>query len=113
MELKMNNINKEIDELFEEIKKSIVYKNYISSKNQLNNNKEIMDIINKIKDNQVKITKKHSNELEIEITKLYNELNKYPLYQSYLEYKEELNNMIANITKEFNLYFEDILELNL
>lgn len=109
----MNNIKKEIDELFDEIKDSNLYKNYISSKNQLNSNNEIKGIINEIKEYQVKITNNYSNELDLEIKKLYNQLNSYPLYQSYLEYKEELNNMLANIIKEFNLYFKDILDLNL
>ena len=113
MELKMNNIKKDIDNLFDKITKEDIYKNYISSKKQLNNNKEIIEIINKIKEYQVKITNNYSDKLEAEIKELYNKLNSYPLYQSYIEYKEELNNMLANITKEFNLYFEDILELNL
>ena len=109
----MNKIKKDIDNLFEEIKKTHTYKNYLLSKEQLNVNEEIIDIINRIKKYQVKITKKYSDDLELELKELYDKLNSYPLYQSYLEYKEELNNMIANITKEFNLYFEDILELNL
>ena len=109
----MNTIKKEIDELFDEINDSNLYKNYISSKKQLDNNKEIKEIISKIKEYQVKITNNYSDELDLEIKKLYNQLNSCPLYQSYLEYKEELNNMLANIIKEFNLYFKDILDLNL
>lgn len=109
----MNNIKKDIDILFEEIKKSSIYKNYILCKEQLNNNKEIIDIIKKIKEYQVKITNNYSDELELKIKELYNKLNSYPLYQSYIEYKEELNNELSNIVSEFNLYFKDILDLNL
>ena len=113
MELNMNNIKKQIDELFDEIKESLIYQNYISSKKQLNENEEIKEIITKIKEYQVKITNNYSDELELEIKKLYNQLNSYPLYQSYLEYKEELNNELSNLIKEFNLYLKDMLDLNL
>lgn len=113
MELKMNNTRNEIDELFDEIKKTDIYINYISCKKQLQGNEEIINIINEIKENQIKITRKYNNKLDIEIKKLYNKLYSYPIYQSYLEYKEDMNNLLESIAKEFNYYFKEILDLNL
>ena len=45
----MDNIKKEIDELFDEIEKSKLYQDYISIKKQMSNNEEILSVIEEIK----------------------------------------------------------------
>lgn len=107
----MDNIKKDIDELFKEIDNSEVYKNYLSSKKQLECNKEITDLVNNIKRLQKIATNNKDEQVELELKDLYNKLNSYPLYQSYLTYKEELNNMLTEVSDTFSNYFNDMLKI--
>ena len=108
----MDNIKKDIDSLFDEIKESKLYKDYISAKIQLEENKEIMDIINEIKRLQKIVTNNKDEIIEKSIKDLYIKLDSYPIYQSYLIFKEELENVLYNISNSFSNYFSDILKLD-
>lgn len=107
----MNDIKKDVDELFEELKSSALYKNYESAKNQLEENNEIKKIINEIKRLQKIVANNDDYIVENNIKELYKELDNYPLYQSYKEIKEELQMELLYISREFNHYFHDILKL--
>ena len=108
----MDNIKKEIDNLFNELKESTLYKDYLSAKKQLEKNTEIMDIIDEIKRLQKIATNNKDDVVEKSIKDLYIKLEGYPIYQSYLILKEELENKLYNISKSFNNYFSDILKLD-
>lgn len=107
-----SDITIKIDELFAELKETDAYKNYISAKKQLEDNKEIIDIITNIKRLQKIAVNNKDDIIEKELKELYGKLNFYPLYQSYLEYKEELETKLQIISKTFNDYFFEILNLN-
>lgn len=113
MEKNMNDIYNQIDELFNDIKKSEVYKNYVLCSKKMKDNKEIMNLINDIKRLQ-KIDANNSDDyIKIEIDNKYKLLNSYPIYQSYLIYKEELNELLSEISLIFNDYFSNVLNLDL
>lgn len=107
----MDNIKKEIDELFSELKSSALYNDYISVTKQLNENSEIVNIINEIKRLQKIVTNNNDNIVENDIKVLYKKLDNYPLYQSYIIIKEELENELLVISDNFSNYFFDILKL--
>ena len=107
----MDKIKEEIDKLFAEIKNSTLYKDYISAKKQLEENSEIMDIIKEIKRLQKIATNNKVEIIEKNIKELYVKLESYPIYQSYLIFKEELENEFRNISDGFSNYFNDILKL--
>lgn len=107
----MNNIEKKIDDLFDEFERSDLYKRYLLVKNRLENNVKIMDLINEIKRMQKIATHNKDDLLEQEIKKLYDELNSYPLYQSYLIIKDEIEEELFRIKEPLNKYFEDILKI--
>lgn len=107
----MNNIESKIDELFDELEDSKLYKDYVKVKESLENNNEIMDLINEIKRYQ-KISANNKDEsVDGKIKKLYDELNSYPLYQSYLIIKEELEEKLFMIKNIFENTFNDMLSL--
>lgn len=106
-----SDITNKIDELFDELKKSNLYKNYVSAKKQLESNNEIINIINEIKRLQKIAVNNKDDVVEKELKELYKKLDSYPLYQSYIGYKEELENELKIISKEFNSYFYEILRL--
>ena len=108
----MNNIENKINNLFDELENTKVYKNYIRAKIQLESNREIMDLIKKIKRYQKISVNNKDEELEKELKKLYKELNSYPIYQSYQTLKEELEHELRDISDTFSSYFEKILKLD-
>ena len=107
----MNKIKEDIDKLFCELKEKEVYKNYVSVKKQLEDNEEISNIINEIRRLQKIVTNNKDANVEIELKKLYDKLNSYPIYQSYLSIKEELEEELFNIKEPLEKYFNDILKL--
>ena len=112
MEKQMNNVKKEIDNLFKEIKQTTLYKDYLRSKRQLEENDEIMNVISEIKRLQKIGTNNKDDIIEENIKYLYIKLESYPLYQSYLVLKEELENKLNNISNSFNNYFYELLKLD-
>ena len=108
----MDNIKKEIDDLFEELTETTLYKDYINAKKQLEENTEIMDIIDEIKRLQKIATNNKDEVIEKDIKELYIKLESYPIYQSFLILKEEVENKLYNISNGFSNYFNDILKLD-
>ena len=106
----MNDIEEKIDELFDELKNKDIYLNYIKAKKQLKSNNEVTNIINKIKRLQKICTNNDDPKLEDEIKELYDALNSYPIYQSYLNLKDLLNEELIIIKNQFENYFKDILK---
>ena len=107
----MNNIEKEIDNLFNELESSNLYKNYKKVKKQLEDNTEIKQLLNEIKRLQKIVVNEKDKQVELELKKLYKTLDNYPLYQSYLSIKEELEEELQNISFTLNSYFKDILDI--
>lgn len=107
----MNDIYKEVDDLFNDFKNTELYKNYISCKSKIESNKEIMDLIDNIKRYKKIYVNKKDVKVKEELDKLYDKLNRYPIYQSYLIYKDEINDYLIKLSCRFNKYFKDILEL--
>ena len=105
----MSDIEEKINELFDELKNKDIYLNYIKAKEQLKNNNEITDIINRIKRLQKICTNNDDPKLEDEIKELYDILNSYPIYQSYLNLKDELTEELMIIKCQFENYFKNIL----
>ncbi len=107
----MNNIQDKIDELFNELEKSKLYKDYVLVKKQLENDEEIMKLISEIKRYQKIATNNKDMSVEEKIKKLYCELESYPIYQSYLIIKENLNEELFMIKETFEKYFKDVLKI--
>lgn len=110
----MNDIINDVNYLKENILKSSEYLNFKKSEKNLDNNKEVNKIITDIKKLQQKIIKKEDKNLDAEIEKielesLYKELE---TYNDYIEYKKNariFNDLITNIQKKFEEYFNSFL----
>ena len=108
----MNDITKKIDILFDELEKTDTYKDYISVKSQLENNKDIKKIIEDIKRYQKIVVNNKDKSVENKLKELYKKLDDYPIYQSYLDKKEDLEYELKMISDTFSSYFEKLLKLN-
>ncbi len=107
----MSDIENKIDELFNLLEESNVFKDYVKIKKQLEEDKDINNLIEDIKRYQKIATNNKDNSVEEKLKELYLKLESYPIYQSYLNIKEELNEELFGIKEVFDKYFSDILRI--
>ena len=104
-------MNKEIldkvDEIIEEIENSQLYQNYLILQEKIAGNKDLMQLINKVRLMQKDVLhqKKDTKELDL----LLDELNSHPLYREYNNVVYEINNIYAIIENNINNYFVKIV----
>ena len=107
----MENLLNKIDDLVDTIKSSDEYKRYLELEEKVKNNKEIMPLINEVKDIEKSIvnskSKKDTESLKKELDNKLTKLEDYPLYNEYIELQEEFNNLFGTIKDKLNNYFED------
>ena len=108
------NVLSKVDELVNHIKSSFTYERYLVVKESLNNNKDIMDKIGKVKELQKKIvkldnSKKSIKEEEKEIDSILKELEEYPVYLEHKELVEKLNYEYSYIKDTIELYIDSII----
>lgn len=108
----MNSIKKDIDNLFQNLKESTNYKNYLKVVKDMEKNKEIVSLIEEIKRLQKIYANEKDNNVNKKLCILKDKLNSYPIYQSYLIIKDELNSELFEIKDIFEKYFKDVLEIN-
>ena len=104
-------VNKELDDLVFYIKNTSSYKNCILIKEKMNKNKELCQIISKIKTLQKKYVKSDYNDdsLYDEINRLKKKLNSIPIYSEYMMNLKEVNEMIDFVRDSINTYFDKLL----
>ena len=103
-------IESSIEELFTSINNSIEYKEYLSITEELSNNKEVMNLINEIKNLEKEATKLEYNcddryiEMDHLIQEKTNILNNNLFYKDYLSKLKKFNNTLlasASIIEEY------------
>ena len=101
-------ILKKLDEIINDIETSEEYKKYLVLKDEIKKNKELVLLINKVrqlnKDFNHKLVKKD------ELDRLTNELNNHPLYREYLNTISVINNELSIVENAINNYFRKKLE---
>ena len=100
-------ITKKIDEIISDIENSSIYQEYLSLKEKIKNDKELMELINKVRIMQKDVL--HHKETKENLEKLVNELNNHPLYREYNNVVYEINNTYGIIESSLNNYFNDII----
>ncbi len=100
-------IENKIDEIINEIESSDLYKKYLLLKDNINSNKELMELINKVKVMQKDIV--HKKKKKEDLDKLMDELNNNPLYREYNNCIYEINNTYGIIENSLNNYFDKII----
>ena len=108
----MKDIQYKIDELFDELEETNLYKIYVKIKKQLKEDKDINNLINEIRRYQKIATNNKDESVENKIKELYKKLESYTIYQSQLNIKEELESELYIIKENFELYFKKLLEIH-
>ena len=106
----MNNkeILDKVDEIIKEIENSSDYQKYLLLKDEINNNKDLVLLINKVRQLNKDFT--HNLVKKEELDKFQNELNNHPLYREYLNTISVINNELSIIENTINNYFKKKLE---
>ncbi len=107
----MNDIKRDIDNLFDEFEHSKLYEDYLNVKLKLEASEEIMNLIEEIKRLQKIATNNKDENIEIRIKELYEQLEKFPLYQSYLIIIDQINEELFQVKEQFDKYFKNVLKL--
>lgn len=106
-------IDNSIENLFNTINNSKEYQEYLEITNILNNNKEVKDLIEKIKELQKEATKlEYDNndkykEIDKEVQEKINILNNNNDYKKYLSKLKEFNNTLLASSSLLEEYIED------
>ena len=106
----MNNkeILDKVDEIIKEIEESDNYKKYLKLKEEIDNNKELVLLINKVRQLNKDFT--HNLVKKEELDNVQNDLNNHPLYREYLNTISIINNELSIIENTINNYFKKKLE---
>ena len=106
----MEKVYKALDEVITSIKDSKEYTEVLEIKKQMEENKELMDLIDKVKDLQKKYVKKnYDSKIKEELDEVEDKLNSIPIYNIYLEKLKLVNEKIDYVKDSLNEYFDDLL----
>ena len=100
-------LDKAILEVVSVIKNSNDYKQCVVLKNKMKNNKELMDIIEQIKEVQ-KLYIKTGNNKEL-LDSLEEKLNNFPIYVTYMNHLEKVNEMISYVEDDLNQFIDKLV----
>lgn len=102
-------MNKELEEVINTIINSDDYKSCIQLKEKMSTNKEICELVDKIKVLQKKYVRENGEEVLEELKLLEEKLNEIPIYVIYMQHLEKVNEMINYVKDELNDYFYKVL----
>lgn len=105
----MNNILKDIEDLKIDILNTNEYKEYKKYEELLDNNPEIKSLIKEITDTQKELVKTNNIDLEYKLEDLNSKLYSNEEYSKYIESSKKLNELISNIQKNFEDYFNSLI----
>lgn len=108
----MENFYNNLDDLINYIKNTIEYKKCLELKSRMSSNSDINSLIINIKDLQKKYIKSnYDSDIKLELDKANEELNNIPIYITYSEYLEKVNQMISYVNDELTDYFYKVLNI--
>ena len=106
----MEKVYKSLEEVINEIKNSSEYKEVLDIKEKMNENEELVELIEKVKELQKKYVRTNfDSNIKEELDRVENKLNDIPIYNIYLEKLESVNNKINYVKDSLNDYFDNLL----
>ena len=101
-------LNKAVEEVISVIQKSDDYQKCLALKEKMKQNKELMQLIENIKEAQKRYIKNGSQDKK-EIQVLEEKLSNYPIYVLYQQHLEKINSMISYVQDDLNEFFTQLL----
>ena len=105
----MEEVYKSLDRIIDTIVDSSEYKKCLLLQEKMNNNKELKELIKKVKELQKKyIRSNYSDEIKKELDNYNKKLESIPIYLIYLENLEVVNSKIEMVKDMLNDYFNQL-----
>ena len=101
-------LNKAVEEVISVIQKSDDYQKCLELKEKMRQNKELMQLVENIKEAQKRYIKNGSQDKK-EIQVLEEKLSNYPIYVLYQQHLEKINSMISYVQDDLNEFFTQLL----
>ena len=110
----MNNVLSDIESFKLDILNTEEYKEYKKYDELLNNNSDIKSLIKEITNLQKESERLGNKDIDIEnkLEDLFDKLHSYDDYNKYIESSKKLNELISNIQKNFEDYFNSLIKKN-
>ena len=115
MEKLSKEVLEKVDELVSLIKESSDYKRYLELNKKMKEDKEIIELVNEIKNYQKLIVnmeyrKENTKEYEEKINYNLEKLNTFPIYLEYSYLQEDLNNLFQDIKKILENHINEVVK---
>lgn len=102
-------MNRKLDEIVKYITMSDEYKKCIELKRKMSRNDELVNLINDIKKVQKEYVRSNFDEgFKNKLSLLEGRLNEIPIYVSYMQSLDIVNEMICYVKDELNQYFFEL-----
>lgn len=99
-----------LDKVINYIINSEEYKGCISIKKKMNENSELTNLIEEVKNVQKKYIKSnYDSNVKKELDDIINKLNGIPIYNIYMRNLDKVNEMISYVQDELNDYFDKVV----
>ena len=106
----MENVYSALEDVIQTIISSSEYQTCLSLKEQMKNNEEVMQLIEKVKETQKKyIRSGYDSSIKKELDEYNQQLIDIPIYHTYQESLEKVNEMIGYVKDTLNDYFTKLL----
>ena len=106
----MEKLNSELDKLINYINNTKEYKLCIKLKKQMDGNDEVKKLISEVKKLQKKYIKSdYDDSIKKELEKKNEELSSIPIYVTYNQTLEKVNEMLEYVKDNLNDYFDNLL----
>lgn len=106
----MENVNSALDAVIQCIITSKDYQKCISLQKQMRDDQEVMNLIEEVKKSQKKyIRSGYDSSIKQELDRVTTKLMEIPIYHTYQESLERVNEMISYVRESLNDYFTQIL----
>lgn len=99
----------ELNKIIEYITNTEEYKNTIKLKEQMNNNSELINLVEEVKKLQKEYIKTNRDDIKKKLDDKVSSLEEYPIYKSYNDNLEKVNQMISYVNDELNDYFDKVV----
>lgn len=110
----MNNVLSDIEDLKLDILNTEEYKEYKKYDEILNNNSDIKSLIKEITNLQKESERLGNKDINIDnkLEDLFDKLHSYEDYNKYINASKKLNELISNIQRNFENYFNSLIKKN-
>lgn len=106
----MEKVDKALEEVVSCIINSKEYKKCIELQKRIEDNKELMELIEKVKVEQKKyIRSNYDDKIKNNLNEYYKQLEEIPIYRIYLDNLSVVNQKISYVKDELNDYFDKLL----